>query len=124
MGKEASSKDIRGKRTENGYIRRPNEEIYEFHQKPPRHSIIKRRRLQWLGHIERMAKNRTVRTIAWKTSEYTKRRGRPRKRCRETVLEDLKDKGIHVQKKLETYNEALGLKSSFKIFTKIDKTLL
>ena len=57
-------------------------------------SIIKARRLQWQGHIERMAENRTVRKITWKTPGYRKKRGRPRKRWIEAVLEDLKDKGM------------------------------
>ena len=46
--------------------------------------------MQWLGHIERIAENRTVR----KTPRYRKERGRARKRWREAVLEDLKDKEI------------------------------
>ena len=33
MGKEATSKDIRGEKTENGCIGRTNEEIYESYQK-------------------------------------------------------------------------------------------
>ena len=44
--------------------------------------------------MEGMTENRTVRKIAWKTPGYRKKVGRPRKRCAETMLEDLKDKGI------------------------------
>ena len=65
MGKEATSKDIRGEKTENGYIRRTNEEMYEFD------SIIKARRLQWLGHMERVTEDRR---ITWKTPGYKKKR--------------------------------------------------
>ena len=36
MGKETISNDIRGEKTENGYIRRTNEEIYESYQEPQR----------------------------------------------------------------------------------------
>ena len=79
MGKEATSKDISGKKTGNGYIRRTNEEIYESYQKPQMDSIIKARRLQWLDHMERVIEERTVRRIAWKTPGYKKNRGRPRK---------------------------------------------
>ena len=49
--------------TENGCIRRTNEEIYESYHKPQIDSIIKTR-LQWLDHIERVTKDRTVRRIA------------------------------------------------------------
>ena len=51
MGKEATSKDIRGGKTENGYTRRTNEEICESYQKPQMDLIIKARRLQWLKRI-------------------------------------------------------------------------
>ena len=61
------------------YIRRTNEEIYESYQKPQMDSIIKARRLQWQGHMERVIEVRTVRRIAWKTLGYKKKRGRPRK---------------------------------------------
>ena len=37
-------------------------------------SIIKARRLQWLGHVERVTEERTVRRIAWKTPGYKKKR--------------------------------------------------
>ena len=46
------------------------------------------------GHTERVSEDRTVRRIAWKTPRYKKKRGRLRKRWREAVLEDLRDKGI------------------------------
>ena len=44
VGKETTSKDTR-RESENEYIRRTNEEIYEFYQKPQINSIIKARRL-------------------------------------------------------------------------------
>ena len=43
--------------------------------------------------MKRMAEKRAVKKIAWKTPGYRKNRGRPKKRWRETVLDDLKDKG-------------------------------
>ena len=85
---------ILGGGTENECIRRTNEEIYESYQKPQIDSIIKARRLQWLGQIEKMVEKRTVRNIPWKTPKYRKKRGRSRKRWREAVPEDLKDKRI------------------------------
>ena len=44
--------------------------------------------------MERITEDRTVRRPAWKTPEYKKKRERPRKRWRETVLENPRDKGI------------------------------
>ena len=57
-------------------------------------SIIKARRLQWPGHMERVTEDRMGRRIAWKTRGYKKKKGRPRKRSREAVLENLRNKGI------------------------------
>ena len=44
--------------------------------------------------MERINEDRTVRRIAWKTPRYKKKNGRPRKRWREAVLKDLRNKGI------------------------------
>ena len=44
--------------------------------------------------MERVTEDRTVRRIARKTPRYKKKRGGRRKRWREAVLEDLRDKGI------------------------------
>ena len=85
---------ILGGKTENGYIRRTNEEIFESYQKPQIYSIIKARRLKRLGHMERVTEERTVRRIAWKTPGYKKKRGRLRKRWREVVLQNMEDKEI------------------------------
>ena len=79
VGKEATSKDIRGEKT---YNEQKNEDIYESYQKQQTDSIIKARRLQWMGHMDRVTDERTVGRIAWKTPGYKKKRRRPRKRWR------------------------------------------
>ena len=94
MARKLLQRILGGKKTKSGYIKRTNAEIYECYRKPQIDMVIKSRRLQWLGHTERMARNRTVRRIAWKAPGYKKKRGRPRRRWRGAVLEDLEDEGI------------------------------
>lgn len=83
-----------GKKTERGYERRSNKEIYEIYKEPTIDKIIKARRLQWLGHIERMEEGRIPKTIAYRRPTYKKKRGRPRKRWYEAVKADLEEKNI------------------------------
>jgi hypothetical protein len=83
-----------GKRTDFGWERRTNAEIYQLFDDTSISDFIKSRRLQWLGHLERMDESRNVKTIAWKAPDSKRKRGRPRKRWREAVEEDLKEKGI------------------------------
>ena len=40
-----------GKKTEHGYERRINSEVYESFQEPTIVNFVKARRLKWLGHI-------------------------------------------------------------------------
>ena len=44
---------------------------------------IKRQRISWLGHLERMEEDRMHKKIFTQELEGTRRRGRPRKRWRE-----------------------------------------
>jgi hypothetical protein len=48
----------------------------------------------WLGHLERMGENKMPKTIFTQELEGTKRRGRPRKGCREEVERDLQVLGV------------------------------
>ncbi|KAF2893213.1 hypothetical protein ILUMI_12961 [Ignelater luminosus] len=74
------------KENKDGYVRTTTEEIYDM--------FIKTKRSQKLGHVERMQENRTIKKLAWKDPDYKKKRGRPRKRWREAILEDMQEKGI------------------------------
>lgn len=55
---------VGGKKTGDGCTR-TNGEIYDIYKEPKIDMDIKTRRLQWLGHIKRMAEDRTVKKIAW-----------------------------------------------------------
>ena len=44
--------------------------------------------------MERVTEDRTVKRISWKVPGYNKKKGRPRKRWRGAVLDDMRDKRI------------------------------
>src|SRR6218665_960495 len=53
-------------------------------------SIIRKRRLWWLGHVWRIDKGRRANQVLHWVPEGIKRRGRPRKNWTETVKNDLR----------------------------------
>ena len=50
--------------------------------------------ISWVGHLERMEKDRMPRKIFTQELEGTRRRGRPRKRWKEEVERDLQVLGV------------------------------
>lgn len=56
-----------GKKTNIGWERRTNSEIYKLYNTSKISAVVRARRLQWLGDLERMEESRTVKGIAWKT---------------------------------------------------------
>jgi len=78
-------------RTDYGYWRiKTNQEINEILKGQNIIGFIKKQRLNWLGHVERMAENNNVQKIKrWKP--MSKRQiGRPKTRWEDDVLEDIK----------------------------------
>jgi hypothetical protein len=55
---------------------------------------IKGQRISWLGHLERIEKDRKRQKIFTQEMEGTRRRGRPRKAWREEVERDLQVLGV------------------------------
>jgi hypothetical protein len=51
--------------------------------------FIKSSRIRWYGHVERMQNQRMPKQIATATIEGTRKTGRPRKRRKDQVEEDL-----------------------------------
>jgi hypothetical protein len=51
----------------------------------------KRHRISWLGHLERIEKDRMPKKIFTQELEGTRRRGRPRKGWKEEVEGDLQE---------------------------------
>ena len=48
-------------------------------------SSIKRRKLTWFGHVFRQ--DMLPKTILWKMVECDRRRGRPRKSCKDNIID-------------------------------------
>ena len=88
-------------RTNDGYCRiKTNQEINEILKGQNIIGFIKKQRLNWLGHVERMAEdNNVLKTKRWKP--MSKRPiGRPKTRWEEDVLEDIKSMNVCNWKKV------------------------
>jgi len=88
-------------RTDDGYWRiKTNQEINEILKGQNIIGFIKKRRLNWLGHVERVAEDNIVQKIKrWKP--MSKRPiGRPNTHWEDDVLEDIKSINISNSKKV------------------------
>jgi hypothetical protein len=88
-------------RTDDGYWRiKTNQEIHGILKGQNIIGFIKKQRLNWLGHVERMTENNIVQKIKrWKP--MSKRPiGRPETRWEDDVLEDIKSINIRNWKKV------------------------
>ena len=73
---------------------RTNKELYGLYKEPSLVSEIKSARIRWLGHIERMDKQRGVQKAYSQKPEGRRLPGRPRKRWIDDVEDDLKKLGV------------------------------
>jgi hypothetical protein len=88
-------------RTENGYWRiKTNQDINDILKGQNIIGFIKKQRINWLGHVERMAEGHIVQWIKrWKP--MSKRPiGRPKTRWKDDVLEDIKNMNVRNWKKV------------------------
>ena len=86
---------IYGPKYENGeWKSRTNRELEEMSKGESIVKWIKRQRISWLGHLERMEEDRMPIKIFTQEMEGTRRRGRPRKRWKEEVERDLQVLGV------------------------------
>jgi len=78
-----------------GYWRsRPNEEVRQLYGELDMATEIKKGRLRWLGHVERMGEERVVNRLYQNTPEGSRSVGRPRLRWMDDVREDLRWMGV------------------------------
>jgi hypothetical protein len=75
-------------------MRAKDKEIKDILQGTDIVKSIKFSRIRWYGHVERMKNQRMSKQIAAATTEGTRKRGRPRKRWKDEVEEDLNIMGI------------------------------
>lgn len=88
---------IFGGRIEDGAWRiRTNEEIHRLYGSADILTELRGRRLQWLGHVERMGEDRTARRVWMAQPQGRRPPGRPRKRWSTQAEEDLRAVGLPV----------------------------
>jgi hypothetical protein len=94
---------IYGPKYENGeWKSRTNRELEEMSKGENIEKWIKGQRISWLGHLERMEEDRMPKKIIAQELEGTRRRGRPRKDCKEEVERDLQVLGVRKWRELVT----------------------
>ena len=69
---------------------RRNEEILEEARVEPIAMVMRRRRLEWFGHIKRRDGTEDIRAVAELKMDGKRPRGRPKLRWKDTVRRDLK----------------------------------
>jgi hypothetical protein len=76
---------------ENGIWRiRTNKELMALYQELDTVTEIKKARLKWLGHVERMSEDRVIKKLYMSKPEGRRRVGRPKMRWLDDVEEDLR----------------------------------
>ena len=71
-----------------------NEEINQLISNEDIVRFIKALRIRWLGHIERMSEDRIVKSTFKSNPDGRRKRGRPKKRWKDDVIEDLHSMGV------------------------------
>jgi hypothetical protein len=76
---------------DNGIWRiRTNKELMALYQELDTVAEIKKARLRWLGHVERMSENRVIKKLYMSKPEGRRSVGRPKMRWLDDVEEDLR----------------------------------
>lgn len=76
--------------------------------------VGKANKLKWSGHLEKMSEGRMVKMVAWKEPAEKKRGGKPKRKWREAIIENLTGKNIRLerkgegQKKMERRNKVMS----------------
>jgi hypothetical protein len=92
-----------GPKYKNGEWRnKTNQELEEMSKGENTVKWIKGQRISWLGHLERMEKNRMPKIIFSEELDGPRRRGLPRKRWKEEVERDLQVLGVRRWRELAT----------------------
>ena len=69
---------------------RRNEEILEEAKVEAIATVMRRRRLEWFGHVKRRGETENIRAVAEMKMEGKRPRGRPKLRWKDTIRRDLK----------------------------------
>jgi len=88
-------------RTDDGYWRiKTNQEINEILKGQNIIGLIRKQRLNWLGHVERTAEDNIVQKIKRRKPMSKRPIGRPKTRWEGNVLEDIKSINVRNWKKV------------------------
>ena len=74
---------------------RINQEIRELYKDADLVAGIEEKRLEWIGHVARMDRGRTVKKIFDSKTEGSIKRGRPKLRYLEDVEKDLREMNVN-----------------------------
>jgi len=86
---------IYGPKYENGEWKiRKNRELEEMNKGENIVKLIKGQRISWLGHLERLEEDKMPKKIFTQELEGMRRRGGPRRECKEEVERDLQVLGV------------------------------
>ena len=80
-----------------------NKEVYDLYKDPTLVAEIKKGRLCWTGHLERMPNTRQRKSYMLRTPKEKRHKGRPRLRWLEDVERDLQLMGVQSWKKKTGY---------------------
>jgi hypothetical protein len=77
-----------------GWRMRTNIDIQELFKQPDIVVTIKKGRITWAGHVQRMPETRIVKKVFLGKPDGRRRKGRPRKRWLDDLEEDLRKLGV------------------------------
>jgi hypothetical protein len=89
MGKKNFKKNIWTNGRASSIEIRANQEFKKLYRVLDTVAVIKKKRLEWIGHVLRMDQGRAVKKIFGSKPEGSRRRRRPRLRWQEDVEKDL-----------------------------------
>ena len=86
-----------------------NEDIRKRTSMEKMEDMLKRSRLRWLGHIHRSDNERfSKQALDWTPTGWRRKRGRPRKTWRNSVIQGLDDVGITWEEAKESAEDRVG----------------
>jgi hypothetical protein len=112
---------IYGAVNEKGQSRiRRNMELYQLYKDLDLITEIKKQRLHWIGHVERMEESRILIKLIHSNPEGRQRTGRLRKRRVEDAEEDLRKMGVRGwQRKAKEKNERADVIKKVKVLQRL-----
>ena len=87
---------------------RYNHELYALYKDDQVTKKIRLHRLRWLGHLARKNDDNVAKLVFERSPEGSRRRGRPKLRWKESVLEDYQKLGVGLAWRTAVWTEQFG----------------